>query len=45
MVAWVKVMAVSMKKWADFECILEKELIGVGDKFTVRTVVREKEES
>lgn len=44
MVVWVKVMAINMKKWAYFESILEKELIGLGNEFTAM-VVRERGES
>lgn len=41
MAAWVKVMAINMNKWADFDYILGKELIGLGDKFIMGKVVRE----
>lgn len=43
--AWVKVSkAINMKRWANFEYILEKELIGLGNKFTMG-MVRERGES
>ena len=42
---WVKVMAINMKKWANFEYILEKELIGLGNEFIMEMVVRERGES
>lgn len=42
---WIKVMAINMKKWADFDYILEKELIGFGNKIIMGLVVRERAES
>lgn len=45
MVAWIKVRAINMKKWADVDYILEKERIGLGNKITMGTVVRERAES
>lgn len=33
------------RRWADFEYVLEKELIGLGDKFTMGMVVRERGDS
>lgn len=45
MVAWIKVMAINMKTWADFDYILEKELTGLDNKVTMGMVVRERAES
>lgn len=38
-------MAINMKKWADFEYILEKELVRLGNEFTMEMVVRDRGES
>lgn len=43
-VAWVKVMATNMKRWIDFGYILEEELIGLSNEFSIRVMV-EKEEN
>lgn len=45
MVACIKVMAMNMKKWSDFDCILEKKQIELSNKITMGMVVRERAES